>query len=88
MARSNEAVLEACDGPDSIPKTLDVGFSLNLSPICTSAAWCWRCGVGFLCVGGPHMASVGRGSEDGKGKIERRKEKTIQRGGNPINKSE
>lgn len=32
-----------------------------------SAARCWRCGVGFLCVGGPHMASVGRGSDDGKG---------------------
>lgn len=35
---------------------------------CVSAAWCWRCGVGFLCVGGPHMASVGRGSDDGRKK--------------------
>lgn len=29
----------------------------------------WRCGVGFLCVGGLHMASVGRGSNDGKGRM-------------------
>lgn len=36
----------------------------------------WRCGVGFLCVGGPHMASAGRG----KG---RRREKMTQRGGKP-----
>lgn len=41
-------------------------------------------GVGFLCVGGPHMASVGRGRDDGKGRM-RERERMIQRGGNPVN---
>lgn len=39
-----------------------------------------KCGVGFLCVGGPHMASDGRGSNDGKGRMKER-EKMIQKKG-------
>lgn len=49
---------------------------------CMSEAWrwswfvlCWRWGVGFLCVGGPHMASVGRGSDDGQEEWETERER-------------
>lgn len=35
-----------------------------------------KCGVGFLCVGGPHMASDGRGSNDGKGRMKEREDDT------------
>lgn len=38
-------------------------------PLCSAKYVCLQInagGEGFLCVGGPHMASGGRGSDDGK----------------------